>query len=158
MPFSSSKATALLECSVIYTHLTTHKEKWACVFGKNFIGYHGVCFTAGREILHRISFRGIDQLLVIAIAVTMLTDQGITIRCSVCVTIAIACGDLKVGKDCFENTFCIGLIDQLLNLFRNQFVTLYQGFSYSHNRLTVFLEKTFHSFELGLKDSFNTFR
>src|SRR5207248_3716568 len=152
----SSKAIALLECPVIYTCLTTHKEKWSRVFGKNFFGFQGVCSTAGREILHSISFGDIDQRLVIAIAVTVLTDKGVTIRRSIRVT--IASDNLKVGKDRFENAFCVGFIDQLLNLFRNQFVTLYQGLSYSHNRLAVFFEKTFHSLELGLKDSFNTFR
>src|ERR1700693_2850760 len=98
----SSKAAALLECPVIYTRLTTHKEKWARVFRENFFGFQGVCITSEREILHSINCGCIGQRLIIAIAVTVLTDKGIPIRCSVRVTIAIAititCDNLEVSK------------------------------------------------------------
>src|SRR5947209_9451948 len=150
MSWHSSNVITLLECQLISRCLTTHKEKWVNVFRKNVFGFQSVCFTTRRHILHFISFGGIDQRLIIVIAVTVLSDQSITIRRSVCMTITIACDDLEVSKDGFENALCIGLIDQLLNLFRNQFVTFYQGLSNSHNRLAVFFEKTFHSLELGL--------
>src|SRR5436189_46002 len=150
MSWHSSNVITLLECQLISRCLTTHKEKWVNAFRKNVFGFQSVCFTTGRQILHLISFRGIYRRLIIVLAVTALTNEGIAIRCSVRVTIAIACDNLKVSKDSFENALCIGLINQLLNLFRNQFVTFYQGLSHSHNRLAMFFEKTFHSLELGL--------
>src|SRR6266849_506850 len=136
--------------------LSSHEEEWVFVFGDNFTSAGSPHFEPRGEFLSRVRFGRIYRLVA---AIAMITDQRIiiSIRLTVRMAVAIACNDLKVGKDCFNDSLGIGLIDQLLDLFRNQFITLYQGLSNGHNSLAVFLEKMFYRLELGLKHSLNAF-
>src|SRR6266581_8120665 len=95
--------------------LPSQKEQRSLIFGEHFSDAGSARFATWRECLRRVGFGGIDRLVgTIALA----TDQGITVGPTIGMAITIAWHDLKVGKDCFANTPGIGLIDQMLNLFR----------------------------------------
>ena len=58
---------------------------------------------------------------------------------------------LEVAQHDPGDLTCIGLVDQLLDLFRHQLIMLDQCLSDGDERLFVILEKVLHRFELRLQ-------
>src|SRR5260370_13305050 len=129
--------------------LSSHEEEWVFVFGDNFTSADSPRFEPRVEFLRRVRFGRIYRLVA---AIAVITDQRIiiSIRLTVRMAVAIACNHLKVGKCCFNDSLVIVLIDQLLDLFRDQIITLYQGLSNGHNSLAGFLQKMFSPLNLQL--------
>src|SRR6266516_5071020 len=141
------KCRGAMTCTPHFFFLASHKEQWSFIFREHFSGAGSARFTSCRGCLRRVGLRGIARRVG---TIAVIADQGITVARTLGMSVTIAGHDLKVGKNCFANTPGIGLINQMLNLFCDQFITLNQGLSNDHNSLTVFLEKMFDRLELRL--------
>src|SRR6266478_5719934 len=130
--------------------LATCEEERFFIRGRGRVGTHGAHFLIEREFLRRFGLWGIDEL-----AAAWGADQGVPV--SVClavgmaVTVAITCDNLEIGKHCFGNAPGISLVDQLLDLFRYQFVSLDQSLGNRNQSLAVLLKQAFDRLELRLK-------
>src|SRR5260370_14077272 len=127
--------------------LSSHEEEWVFVFGDNFTSAGSPRSEPRGEFLSRVRFGRISRLVA---AIAVITDQRIiiSIRLTVGMAVAIACNDLKVGKDWFNDSLGIVLIDQLLDLYRTHFIMLYQGLSNDHHSLAVFSKQMLYRLEL----------